>query len=385
MLSSAMQAQEKTQSSDKNILNHMDIGVNVGSLGIGVDVAMPIGNYVRVRAGYNYMPRFTLHSDFNIETRNGSIQSLISKANNIDAKLDQYGVDITQPQFKEYKDLLDKFRESNTELRDYVKTDMRPNLHQFKFMVDVLPFKNNKHWSFTAGFFVGPSDVGEAYNKDEEKLILEGIAAYNKLYVKYCQEGIKGSNGSTELHDGNRANDPFFKTGIAGFNLGKFADGDMALMVPNEDGTFSAEMKVSKVRPYLGFGYNMHLSKNKKWKLNVDAGILFLCGKPNVYVDNIYKIDKRWSADAWDNQADYEAWKADQFDNDSFDIVRWNEDYDYSNPDAQPMWLIDEPQQHVDILNDVHDIPGKVGDIVNTISKFKVYPNISATFSYRLF
>ncbi len=31
------------------------------------------------------------------------------------------------------------------------------------------------------------------------------------------------------------------------------------------------------------------------------------------------------------------------------------------------------------------DIPGKVGDMVHKVKNFKVYPNASVTFSYRLF
>ena len=37
----------------KNILNHLDVGVNVGTLGFGIDVEAPIGDSVRLRAGYN--------------------------------------------------------------------------------------------------------------------------------------------------------------------------------------------------------------------------------------------------------------------------------------------------------------------------------------------
>ena len=41
--------------------------------------------------------------------------------------------------------------------------------------------------------------------------------------------------------------------------------------------------------------------------------------------------------------------------------------------------------QQVDVLHDVEDIPGKVGDMVHKVKNFKVYPNASVTFSYRLF
>ena len=167
---------------EKNILNHMDVGVNVGTMGIGIDVAMPVGDYVRIRAGYNYMPRFTINSDFNVETRSGGIGNLINKVGRIDDKLAEYGIDLNSPGFEEYKEMFEKFR--NVEAKDYVTAGMKPCMHQFKLMIDVLPFRNNKHWSFTAGFFAGPSTVADACSLDKETLILEGINAYNGVYAK---------------------------------------------------------------------------------------------------------------------------------------------------------------------------------------------------------
>ena len=165
-----------------------------------------------------------------------------------------------------YKALFDKF--SKVERKDYVTMALKPNLHQFKFMIDVLPFRNNKHWSFTAGFFVGPSTVGYAENLEKEALMLEGVNAYNDIYRNYPEYGINGSY----LHRvGKEKDDPFYKHGLAGFCLGRFADGDMALMVPGEDASAKAEMVVNKVRPYVGFGYNTSLSEDKRWRLNVDA------------------------------------------------------------------------------------------------------------------
>ena len=169
--------------------------------------------------------------------------------------------------------------------------------------------------------------------------------------------------------------------GVAGFPLGTFSrdvtsvvtdgngeeqtlvakKGTKAIMVPSSDGSARAEMEVSKVRPYIGLGYNTHLSHNKRWLLNVDAGVMFLCGAPKVYVDNVYAVDETLI----------------DFDNEVYDIVRPNEDMsDY---------VVDSPLQHVDLVHDLQGIPGKVGDLVDVVSKFKVYPNATVTFSYRLF
>ena len=387
LLSTSIQAQDKAEGkqsfcsmlAEKNILNHMDVGVNVGTMGLGIDVAVPVGDYVRVRAGYNYMPSFKVSADFNINSLAGYKSGLLSKVDRIDSKLAEFGVDLEKSGYEDYKEKFDKFR--NIQFQDEVTMQMRPKLHQFKFLVDVMPFKNNKHWSFTAGFFVGPSVVGTADNMDKETLLLEGINAYNEIYKDYPEHGIKG----TYLHNPNMAKeDPFFKYGLAACTLGSFADGDIAMMVPSKKNTVRAEMEVSKFRPYLGFGYNTHLSKDKKWNLNVDAGILFLCGSPRVYVDNVYKVDAgplRFDADGkyLSGMGIY----ADEDGNSNYwdyygDIVRWN-------PEEFEFMYCGKLKNHVDIVHDLHDVPGKVGNWVNTISHFKVYPNVSVGVSYRIF
>jgi len=377
-----------------NVLNHMDIGVNVGTTGIGIDLALPITEYVRIRAGYNFVPRFTIHTDFPIETRGGSVSKLTNNiAGKVESKLAQLGIDINDEGFEEYKHLIDKF--SNIEAKDYVTMGLQPNLNHFKFLVDVMPFKHNKHWSFTAGFFIGSSTVGEAWNLDKETLLLEAINTYNSIYVNYViDEGIKNSvtGGKTSLHeDDKRKDDPFYRYGVAGFPLGKFSDGDLAIMRPNYDATVHAEMEMKSFRPYVGFGYNTHLSRNKRWRLNVDAGVLFLCGKPKVYVDNVFKINAKpldieyiydEDGEFVVNKIDHGGIGFDIDDNYYGDIVRYfyNEETEDEGYMYSGKW-----RNHVDLMNDLHDIPGKVGDMVDFFSKLKVYPNISVGVSFRLF
>ena len=373
---------------DKNILNHMDVGVNVGTLGVGIDVAVPVGDYVRIRAGYNYMPRITFHSDFPIETSKGGFgQTALKYFNkNKDKVADILSKPpFDQPKYQRYTELFGKL--SDVELRDYVTMGLKPTFHQFKFLVDVLPFKNNKHWSFTTGFFVGPSDIGSACNLDKETSILEGVLAYNEMYLEVCSERFPAAQLKV---DGVDILQKMKEAGVAGFPLGYFDEENRykAMMVPDEDATVHAEMEVNKIRPYVGLGYNTHLSRNKKWNLNVDAGVLFLCGTPSVYVDNVYCIDvKRETVlkDSYDSE-----WN-------NYDVVHPNMSYinyinDGNEPDPnQTFWLYDKDdpskfRQHVDLVHDLYNMPnGKVRDMVNTISKFKVYPNLSVTFSYRLF
>lgn len=380
-VSAAMSAQEGGKSftsklAQKNILNHMDVGVNVGTMGVGVDVAVPVGNYVRVRAGYHYMPRFTINSDFPVETRsgNGSVTDFVGEETNvsdlqerisrIERRLDNMGVDLNTPEYSKTKALLDYYNamspedRNNTVVSDKVAMGLRPSMHQFKLLVDVMPFRNNKHWSFTTGIFVGPSVVGDACNMDKETLALMTISAYNELYILSCQGNLPNGNHISSLEE----------RGVAGFNLGRFKDGNLAIMVPDKDNKARAEMEVSKVRPYIGFGYNTHLSRNKRWQLNVDAGVMFLCGAPKVYVDNVYSINE------------------DNIDFDKYGDIDLCENFDIIHPNESGTdYIVDTPLSHIDLIRDVKGIPGKVGDFVDVASKFKVYPNAAVTFSYRLY
>ena len=377
-VAAGVQGQDKasllSRMNEKNILNHFDVGVNVGTLGIGVDVTVPVGDYVRVRAGYNYMPRFTFHSNLLIETCQGKISDYFEKLKNLNIEntIRDFGLDPDLPEFQKYKDMANDFR--NVTPREQVSIDLRPTLHQFKFLVDVMPFKN-KRWSFTAGFFAGPSKVGEACNQESETLLLKAVTEYNEQYIEYL------SNGEDFAGHGkvNELSQLFTSNGVAGVPLGYFADGRKAIMVPGKGGSVRAEMKTSKVRPYLGFGYNTHLSRDKKWNLNVDAGVLFLCGKPKVYVNGVYAIDENAPKTLID--------KTYGFPMPNYDIIHPNIDYDYDSEDeSQEMYFVDKPlSQDIDLMRDLHNIPGKVGDMVNTISKFKVYPNISVSVSYRIF
>ena len=63
-LPSAAQEATDSVSSDNNIFNHLSIGLNIGTPGIGIDVSAPITRYVAVRAGVNFFPTIKWSDDF---------------------------------------------------------------------------------------------------------------------------------------------------------------------------------------------------------------------------------------------------------------------------------------------------------------------------------
>jgi hypothetical protein len=56
-----VQAQDEVD--EFGIFDHVAAGVVIGTTGAGIDVSAPIGNYVQVRAGYNFFPTFKYKED----------------------------------------------------------------------------------------------------------------------------------------------------------------------------------------------------------------------------------------------------------------------------------------------------------------------------------
>ena len=112
---------------DKNLFNHLSVAYTLGTDGLfGIDVASPIGDYVAVRAGYTFMPKFKADVDVDYNYNNQDWTSTIQ------GKL---------------------------------------NMGNFKLLFDVYPIKNNS-FHVTAGAYIGTSKLVEAASKGA----LEGIA-----------------------------------------------------------------------------------------------------------------------------------------------------------------------------------------------------------------
>ena len=55
------------QTADKNLFNHLDFGVTLGSTGAGFELAMPATEWARIRTGMSYMPKVEVPMTFGIQ------------------------------------------------------------------------------------------------------------------------------------------------------------------------------------------------------------------------------------------------------------------------------------------------------------------------------
>ena len=107
LFSSAMAfAQSDSLTVKRTLFNHADLGVTLGTTGLGVDFAMPIGDMVKVRTGFSYMPKFNVPLKFN----------LMSYSNGV----------VTDGNFAKAQELLKGM--TGFDVSQEVKVDAKPNI-----------------------------------------------------------------------------------------------------------------------------------------------------------------------------------------------------------------------------------------------------------------
>ena len=277
---------------EHNIFQHLDISLTAGTTGIGFDVASPVGKYVQLRAGYEFMPRFTKRMAFDL-TINGQPARAYDK--------DGYRQETT---FDRMKDFLYEF--TGYDVDDHVDMIGKPTINNFKFLVDVFPFQQNKHWHFTAGFYWGPSRFAYAENAIESMQTLCAVGIYNQMYNKAVngEPLIKYEGVSLEVPE--ELNKKIQKMGRLGFAVGYFKHdivdgagnvihkaGERYIVEPDDRGMVTVTAKSNSFKPYLGFGYGGRLAKNRDdWHVSFDCGAMFWGGTPDLYMhDGINLIE----------------------------------------------------------------------------------------------
>ncbi|MCM1355212.1 MAG: hypothetical protein NC212_02260 [Staphylococcus sp.] len=245
------------------VFRHLDLGVSVGTTGLGIDVASDINEIIRVRAGFDFVPRFTVPMAFSLQSyTDGGVNS-----GNF-ATMQKYMEGLT-----------------GFEVDDRVEMDGKPMMYNFKLIFDVYPWRD-KGWRFSAGCFFGSRKVAKAINTMGEMPSLLAVNIYNHFYDYFMTTDFF----ETPIY-GDYYLDPFLvddvradleKNGLMGIHIGDFKDGSPYMMQPDSEGMVKASAYVNAVRPYVGLGYTGPLSKNKRLNLDIDLGMMMWGGSPTI-------------------------------------------------------------------------------------------------------
>ncbi len=197
-----------------------------------------------------------------------------------------------------------------------------PTFYNFNLLVDVFPF-HDKHWHFTGGFYLGPSKIAKAYNTTADMPSLLAVSIYNNIYDKI----VNSEPIISDYYLDPDYEDKILAYGRMGIHMGDYEDGTPYFMVPGDNSMVKAKIRANSFKPYVGFGYGGRLiPKEDKFMVSFDCGAMFWGGTPEIVT------------------------------------------HDGTN-----------------LAKDVVNIRGKVGDYVDVISKFKVYPVIDVRFTWRIF
>lgn len=311
---------------DRNIFNHLDVGLSLGSAGIGLDLSTNVTDWVRLRAGVDYMPEFAVPMSF-------SITSYKEGATPDD------GYTVNESNFDKLQELM--YGITNIHVDEHVDMQGRPSFWNFKFMVDVMPWAD-KRWHITAGFYLGSNKIANARNTIEEMPSLLAVNIYNHFY-DFAKSGAYWDEpmipGYDDYYMSPEMAEKLIERGAVGINVGTFSrdihdnegniiyrKGQPYMMRPGTDGLVRAKALVNRFRPYIGFGYNNEVGKSGRLSIGFDAGVMFWGGSPKIVT-----------------------------------------------------------HEGIDLINDVENVNGKVGDYVDIVNSFKVFPSVNFRISYKLF
>ena len=290
-------------------LNHLDLSVTGGTTGLGFDLAAPINDKFRVRIGASFLPTHQKHMKFDTEV--GDYNPALTPEQN------------AQQSAEKFQKLSSAFSGIAGETIDK-EIDIlgERSFNNFKLLVDYYPFKNNKHWHLTAGFYWGSSTFAKAYstatcmtelmavtmynNMRKSAMAEEPLITYNNLsvYLPYTFNSDIVEYGDMSIVLGKYSHDIYAKEDIlwdfdaldpiSGAILHEKGDiryakgdlihkaGDPYQMLPDEDNMVKVTAKTNSFRPYLGMGYETSLTKDKRTSISVNAGILLWGGSPEI-------------------------------------------------------------------------------------------------------
>lgn len=215
---------------DRNLFNHLSVGLTVGTPGIGLDVAVPAGDYVQLRAGFSIMPKFSVDADFDIN------ENLLPEA------------------VAEYlAEARDKYQIPYT-----VTATGKPSLTTGKILADIYPIKSSS-FHLTAGMYFGSRAVAGLNNKTSL------ISIYN------ANQDIEAYN--EEVRNGNIPGGTV--QNLIGINLND------RILTADSEGNVQCDVKAWQVRPYLGLGFGRAVPR-KTVGCMFEIGCQFW-GSPKIY------------------------------------------------------------------------------------------------------
>lgn len=243
-----------------NLFRHLEVSLSAGTSGVGIDLAVPLSSFMQLRLGYDYLPQFG--KSYNMPLAGGGQTA---------RQYDALGNRISTP-FDKIEQYM--YEQTGAELEDYIVMKGKLTMHNMKALIDIYPFKYNKHWHFTTGIYWGPSEFAKAENDPQSDKTIALMRDYNKRYDAAGADDPLKSYGRLNLYPGDYASDRTI-------GLTHHRKGDPYLTELTADDKVEIHTTSNAVKPYLGFGYTGRLVKNRDdWKVSAELGVMIWGGTP---------------------------------------------------------------------------------------------------------
>lgn len=239
----------------------IDLGISIGTDGIGIDISTPINDMLSLRAGFTGLPHFQVPATFTFGD-NGA------------------GAEYNQETSTEK--MIDMLRNTTgLEVDDKITMLATPTWKAARVLLDVKPLQN-RHWHFTAGMYLSPRTVATVANAPADASTITSVSIYNYLYDQAALGQPLISMGDFDLYS-PAIQDRILRHGRLGVPVGTFPDGSEYILYPSKEASFSARVKVPAIKPYLGAGYEGNLLPgNPDFRFSVDGGLMLLYKTPSV-------------------------------------------------------------------------------------------------------
>ena len=226
MLLLPLAAQEKEQS-DMRFLKHLTLGGEVGTMGIGLEVATPLRPNIRLRAGIVALPFTTV---FAYDTHDDLLKLVSAKGNSYD-----------------YMVARDELKEKLLRIEGKVLVDFYP--------------KSGSWFYFTAGAYIGNMD--QWHMKGEvDPVYARAVSVVNAYLPEDDKMRLLSCSSSPNY----------------------YSEAEVG-----SDGKIDYSYRVLPVKPYVGIGFGRMLPK-RKLGCHFDLGILYR-GRWKVHSDGYHRDD----------------------------------------------------------------------------------------------
>lgn len=204
---------------------HFGVGANAGTNGLGLDASIGLGRFVQVRAGYTFGHPMAFERNVGVYDEASAIVNAMN---------------INNPDFS---------------ARDYssdVKVRFKPHLNTAHALVDIYPLGR---FHITAGAYFGQQTIVELTSSDP----IMKTMGYDNLCIMAYNEIYPGLNIQP-----------------IGLEVGGH------VFAPDATGNLRGEMRVQKVRPYVGIGWGRAVPRRSRIGCSFDLGVQYW-GKPEYY------------------------------------------------------------------------------------------------------